>query len=261
MGKYALLTGASGGLGYQFAHLLAADGYDLLLVARNQGKLEKLKTEIERQYPIKAEIFVLDLNEEGASQKLFQMTSPYDFISCLINNAGFGYLSDFLDSDLSHQEELLAVNNKVLIELCYLYGQKMKERKEGYILNIASTAALSPGPHMATYFASKSFVLSFSEALHEEVKGQGIKVSCLCPGPTDTGFEKNAQMHNSAMFNSLPVSKPDKIAKKGYKRLKKGKAVTYAGPVTHWMAFFSRIFPRSWMRRIIGSVNNKTVDK
>lgn len=258
MKEYALITGASGGLGKQFAYLAAKDGYNLVLVARREDKLLALAKEINESFGVEVLPLALDLQKEQFVADLIEKTKDLD-IGCLINNAGFGYLADYVESELSHQKELLRLNVEVLMELTHHYGAKMKEKGKGYILNIASTAALSPGPHMSTYFASKSYVLSFSEALHEELRKSGVKVSALCPGPVDTDFEKNANMKDSAMFHSLPVSKPEKIARKGYKGLKKGKAVIYAGPVTHWMAFFSRIFPRKWMRKIIGRSNAKTV--
>lgn len=258
MKEYALITGASGGIGKQFAYLAAKDGYNLVLVARREDKLLELAKEINETFGVEVLPLPLDLQKEQSVADLMEKTKDLD-IECLINNAGFGYLADYAESELSHQKELLRLNVEVLMELTHHYGAKMKEKGKGYILNIASTAALSPGPHMSTYFASKSYVLSFSEALHEELRESGVKVSALCPGPVDTDFEKNANMKDSAMFHSLPVSKPEKIARKGYKGLKKGKAVIYAGPVTHWMAFFSRIFPRKWMRKIIGRSNAKTV--
>lgn len=258
MGEYALITGASGGLGKEFAYLAAQDGYDLILVARREEKLLELAKDIKERWNVEVLTLAIDLQKEQSVRELIEKTKDLQ-VECLINNAGFGYLSDYVESDLSHQKELLRLNVEVPMELTHHYGAKMKEAGKGYILNIASTAALSPGPHMSTYFASKSYVLSFSEALHEELRKDGVRVSALCPGPVDTDFEKNANMKDSAMFHSLPVSKPDKIARKGYRGLKKGRAVIYAGPVTHWMAFFSRIFPRSWMRKIIGRSNAKTV--
>lgn len=255
--EYALITGASGGLGAEFAKLFAKDGIPLILVARRLEKLMALKDELEHEEGVEVIVIQMDLSEPDVASSLLKKCKDYK-VAYLVNNAGYGYNADFLESDFKKQQNLLRLNVATLMETTYLFGNKMKELGHGWILNISSTAALAPGPHMATYFASKSYVLSLSEALHEEFIPYGITVTALLPGPTATDFEKNANMKDSAMFHSLPVSKANKVAYKGYKGLKKGKAVVYAGRVTHWMAFGSRFLPRRWMRKMIGKVNGSS---
>lgn len=248
---YALVTGASGGIGREFAKVLSENGYDLVLVARNKTALEKLAEELKTR----TLIIPCNLSQEEEVDSLYsQITEKEITISVLINNAGFGDNSPFLDSEWNRQEEMVKLNLLALMRLSYLFGNEMKKMGEGHIVNLSSVAAFSAGPDMSVYYASKAFVLSFSESLSEELRGTGVTVTALCPGPTSTGFEKSAGMKNSRMFSLFPQT-PEKVAKAGCKAMIRGRSICYHGPVTHGYNLLSRILPRTVARKIAHRVN------
>ena len=178
-----LITGASAGLGAEFARQCAARGEALALVARRRDRLEALKAELGGD----VHIFAADLAPPGAAQSLIaELGAEGLSVGTLINNAGFGLAGKFAERPLARQSEMIDLNCRTLVELCHLVLPDMRERGRGAILNVASTAAFQPGPGAAVYFATKAYVLSFSEALHQELKGTPVRVSCLCPGPTQT---------------------------------------------------------------------------
>ena len=247
--KTALVTGASGGLGLEFARLLAKKKYDLVLVARNEGRLNGIKSDLEREHGITAWACPCDLSRVDAALGVFQFTQAHDLeISVLINNAGFGDSGDFAQCDWQKQYEMVQVNITSLMQLtrCFLPG--MMERGHGRILNLSSVAALCAGPGMSVYYASKAFVRSFSEAVAEEVRGTGVTVTALCPGPTATGFGAAADMGSeSRMFKK--AAKAEDVAKAGLRVARKGKALCYQGSFTKWMSFLCRLVPRSVTRK------------
>ncbi len=247
--KTALVTGASGGLGLEFARLLAKKKYDLVLVARNEGKLNGIKSELEKEHGISAWVCPCDLSRMDAALGVFQFTQAHDLeIDVLINNAGFGDSGKFAESNWQKQYEMVQVDITALMQLtrCFLPG--MIERKHGRILNLSSVAAFCAGPCMSVYYASKAFVHSFSEAVAEEVKGTGVTVTALCPGPTATGFEAAADLGNgSKMFKK--AAKPEDVAKVGLRALRLGRVLCYQGAFTKWMSFLCRFMPRSVTRR------------
>lgn len=256
MHKTALITGASGGLGLEFAKILAEKKYDLILVARNEGKLYALKNELETKYGIFVYVCASDLSVVDAPLDVFNYTLEHDLaIDILINNAGFGDAGGFADSDWRKQYEMIQVNIMALMQLTYLFLSGMIERREGRILNLSSVAAFCAGPDMSIYYASKAFVRSFSEAVAEEVKGTGVTVSALCPGPTATGFEKAASMKNgSKMFHK--AASAAEVAASGIRAMEKGKVLIYQGAFTKLMSIGTRIAPRSLTRKLARNMNH-----
>ena len=202
----ALITGATGGLGREFAMLAAADGCDLVLIARSESALADLGAEIGKKFPVRCYILPCDLSYPGAAQYVFGFVREEGIrVDILINNAGFGDFGPVAESDLARLEQMMQVNMAALVGLTRLLLPSMLAHGYGRILNVASLAAFQPGPLMAVYYASKAFVLSFSEALAFECRGTGVTVTALCPGPTRTGFEKNARAEQSGLFHRLPV--------------------------------------------------------
>ncbi len=251
MGNDCLITGASGGIGREFARVFAQNGHNLILVARSRDKLDALCSELKMAYGVNAVPFCADLTSYAEIQSLYDWTKQNGRqVDHLVNNAGFGDMGAFLDADWSRQQALLNLNISAVARLTYLFGKDMKERGYGRIINVSSVAAFSAGPYMSMYYASKSFVLSFSEALAEELKGSGVTVTALCPGPTDTGFEKNANMGKSIMFSRLPTATAEQVAKAGYTAAMKGKPIKYHGIVTYSFNLLTRLLPRSVTRRL-----------
>ena len=203
--NFALVTGASGGMGLEFARLLAKDNYNLLLIARSENKLKSIASELEIQYAIKVLIQAKDLSHPSAADEIFEFTRQNNLIvDVLINNAGFGNFGFFTETAIQKEIEMIDLNIKALTMMTKLFVKEMVARGKGKILNIASTAAFQPGPLMAVYYASKAYVLSFSEALSNELQGTGVTVTTLCPGPTQTGFEKAASLQESGLFKTMP---------------------------------------------------------
>ena len=255
--KTALVTGASGGLGLAFARLLAEEKYDLVLVPRSSDKLSLLKGELEQKYGISAYVCRADLSQVDAAQGVFAFTQAQGLVvDVLINNAGFGDAGSFAEADWQKQANMVQVDITALMQLTHLFLPGMIERKSGAILNLSSVAAFSAGPYMSIYYASKAFVRSFSEAVAEEVRGTGVTVTALCPGPTATGFEAAADMgNNSRMFQR--AAKAEDVARAGLRAMQKGKVLCYQGSFTKCMGFFCRILPRSVTRKYARRMNEK----
>lgn len=251
----ALVSGASGGLGAEISRVLAREGFDLLLVARNEQKLQSIKDELETAHGITAQTFPCDLARENAVLDLYDYVLGRGMrIDALVNNAGFGDSGAFHEADWSRQRDMVQVNIVAMMQLTRLFVPHMVERGVGMVLNLSSVAAFSAGPYMSVYYATKAYVLSFSEALHEELAGTGVTVTALCPGPTATGFEASASMGSgSTMFRR--AADPADVARDGYAAMKKGKAVCLQGAFTKAMAFGSRLVPRSVARRIAMRMN------
>jgi short-subunit dehydrogenase len=243
----ALITGASAGLGVDFARQLAADGKQLVLVARRKDRLDSLAAELGN-----ARAIGLDLGEAGAVERLMaDLAGNGETVELLINNAGFGLTGRFAELDGKRQRQMIDLNCGALTELAHAVLPAMIERKQGSILNVASTAAFQPGPGMAVYFATKAFVLSFSEALHEEVKRHGVSVSALCPGPTATEFGEVAGFGQSNLLDKVAADSAS-VVRAGLAGLKNGKAVIIPGVMNKSTAQAHRFFPRSWVRKAAG---------
>lgn len=252
----ALITGASGGLGLEFAKILAGKQYDLILVARSEGKLNSLKEQLEKEYDIRAFVFAADLSVKDAALEVFNYTQEKGLsVDVLINNAGFGDAGSFAESDWQKQYEMVQVNITALMQLTHCFLKPMIAQEHGKILNLSSVAAFCAGPDMSIYYASKAFVRSFSEAVAEEVKGTGVTVTAICPGPTATGFEKAASMKSgSAMFRK--AASANEVAKAGIRAMEKGRVLLYQGAFTKVMNIGSRIAPRGITRKIARKMNH-----
>ena len=253
---YTLVTGASGGIGMALAKEFAKHGHDLIIVARTTEKLELLKKELEKEYGIQVEAVAADLSQEAERERLFVHTQKKSMeVEILVNNAGFGDSNAYLEAAWERQKNMVELNILALMHLTYLYGNEMKKKGKGKILNLSSVAAFSAGPYMSIYYASKGFVLSLSEAMYEELRGSGVTVTALCPGPTATGFEKNAGMKQSKMFTVFGAETPESVARKGYKELMRGKAVVYHWNVTYGFNLVTRLMTRNFSRKLAQKLN------
>ena len=247
--RVALITGASAGLGVDFARQLSAQGHRLVLAARRKDRLEALATELGNARAVE-----IDLSRAGAAARLIEnMSAQGEQVELLVNNAGFGLTGRFAELDGARQRQMIDLNCGALVELAHAVLPGMIERKSGAILNVASTAAFQPGPGMAVYFATKAFVLSFSEALHEEVKGQGVKVSALCPGPTATEFGEVAGFGPSNPSSKLAAASAP-VVEAGLKGLGTNRAVVVPGMMNKATAQAHRLFPRAMVRRAVGLI-------
>jgi short-subunit dehydrogenase len=241
--KTAVVTGASSGIGMELSRLLAADGYDLFLVARSEEKLRALARELGH-----ATVIVADLTLPTAPRKVFDTAGPVDV---LINNAGYGLSGAFIETDLKKELEMIQVNIAALTHLTKLFVRPMVERRSGRILNVASTAAFQPGPLMAVYYATKAYVLSFSEAIAEELRGSGVTVTALCPGPTATGFADVAGVNASRLFKMTTPMSSASVAQFGYRAMLKGKRVAIPGLRNKLLAQSIRVSPRRVVTTIV----------
>ena len=249
MRPVTLITGASAGLGAEFARQCAARGEALALVARRRDRMEALAAELGGE----VHIFAADLAKAGAAQSLVaEIEAEGLTVGTLINNAGFGLAGKFAALPLGRQSEMIDLNVRTLVELCHLVLPAMRERGRGAICNVASTAAFQPGPNMAVYYASKAFVLSFTEALHHELKGTGIRVSALCPGPTESEFSDVADSHSPTLERMKMPAAP--VVRAGLAGLDANKAVVIPGFRNKVGAQASRFLTRAAMRRIIGRI-------
>jgi uncharacterized protein len=256
MNKTALITGASGGIGLDLARLAAADGYDLALVARSENKLKDIQKDLQKQFNIKVDVLPLDLSEASSASEIFDELKDRN-VSILINNAGFGDYDFFADANWKKLDSMIKVNITALTELTHLFLPEMIERKAGKIMNVASTAAFQPGPLMAVYYATKAYVLSFSEAIANELKDKGITVTTLCPGPTETGFVAGAELEESGLFKSMKIQKSIDVASYGYQSMMKGKTVAIHGVVNNIMTSSLRFVPRTLVTNMVRKIMDK----
>ena len=263
MGDYVLITGATSGIGREFVKLFALDGYNIVLTSTSKELLDKEKKELENKYKdIKIYTIAKDLSKEDSAKEIYEELEKEKInVSILINNAGFGDFGKLVDSDIEKNNNLLMVNNNSLVKLSYYFGKAMAKRKKGKILNVGSIAAFQGGPYMATYYASKAFVVSFSEALREELKNDNVVVSCLCPGPTRTNFEKNANLQKSYMFKKMDTCSAEYVARIGYNALMKGKSLVTSGFPNKIVVFLTRLSPRIINATVSGWINLGKLNK
>ncbi|MDQ3755803.1 MAG: SDR family oxidoreductase [Acidobacteriota bacterium] len=249
--KVSLITGASSGIGEVFARRLAARGENVVLVARSEERLQAICNELGRAHAgVSCQHIALDLTEPDAPQRLFAETKQRGLeVEMLINNAGFGSMGEFTRLDIKRELGMIDLNVKALVELAYLYLKPMRERKRGAIINVASTAAFQPVPFMATYAATKAFVLSFSEALWEENRVYGIKVLALCPGVTETNFFDAAKIDRPPMRYS---QSPETVVDAALRALEKGQSHVISGWPNYVQTQAQRLVPRSLVARIVG---------
>src|SRR6476659_7456140 len=245
-----LITGSSSGIGAAFARKLARRGRNVLLVARSEDKLITLCNELGRITGVRAQYFTLDLRDPTAGERLFEETKKRQLeIDMLINNAGFGSMDDFARLDLETELKMVDLNVRSVVELTHRFLVPMRERKQGTIINVASTAGFQPVPFMATYAATKAFVLSFSEALWEENRTHGIKVLALCPGVTDTNFFEAARGHKPPARVSQT---PEEVVDTALRGLAQGKSHVISGWTNFLMTQSERLAPRSLITRVAG---------
>jgi uncharacterized protein len=252
----ALITGASAGLGEQFASLFARDGHNLILVARNGARLESLAERLRRLHKVEVHVLSMDLSRPGVAAEVFDaVTAKGLSVDVLVNNAGFGSTGPFLSAEVGKETEMLRLNCEVLLELCHRFAKPMVAKGSGRILNIASTAGFQPGPFMATYYATKAFVVNFSEALAVELKGTGVTVTCHCPGATHTEFASRAGNANSRLFQRPGVAKAEDVAAHAYEAMQQGEVLSIHG-LLNWLAMQSlRVSPRAVVRALTAAIN------
>lgn len=254
----ALITGASNGIGLELAKVHASKGGDLVLVARNKSKLDELKVELENQYKVKVYTIGKDLSVNNSAQEVYEETTKQNIqIDYLMNNAGFGDFGMFVETDWSKELQMINLNITTLTQFTKLYLQDMVKRRSGKIMNVASTAAFQPGPMMAVYFATKAYVLSFSEAVDNEVKDKGVTITALCPGATESGFQAAAAMEESNLVKGkkLPTSK--EVAVYGYAQMMKGKTVAIHGLMNWILASSVRFTPRAIVVKLTRMIQDK----
>jgi hypothetical protein len=254
----ALVTGASGGIGLELARLFARDGHDLILVARGQDRLAAIAQELEEEHGVQAGVLAADLADPATPAAIHgELEREGVAIDALVNNAGFGLCGGFAELDERAQMEMLQVNVIALTQLTRLFLPAMLERGAGGILNVASTAAFQPGPFMAVYYASKAYVLSFSEALWSELEGTGVTVTALCPGPTATGFQSRAGIEKSRLVRSLRPMDAAGVAREGYKAFRGGRRVALPGFMNRLMAGAVGLVPGGLVLRAVRSLNSQ----
>ncbi len=257
LSRTALITGGSSGIGLELARLFAAERYDLVLVARSRARLQEVGAELQNAYGVNVRIAPKDLSHAKACEELFEELREAGIrVHTLVNNAGFGSHGEFADSDLQQDLDMLQVNVVALTELTKLFLPQIKTAS-GAILNVASTAAFQPGPLMAIYYATKAYVLSFTEAIAEELADSGVTVSVLCPGPVFTRFQERANLGNTSLMKSPAVLDAKTVAITAMEGLKKGKRVIIPGKLNLLVVEALRISPRNAVTKVAKKLNQK----
>ena len=249
--RQVLITGASVGIGFELARVFARNGFDLLLVSRRADALDAVAGRLEGEFRIRASTFAADLRQPDAPQLLFDhCANEKRQVEILVNNAGIGFGGEFGESDVYRQLDMIRLNVAALTHLTGLFLPQMMLRRSGRILNVASTAAFQPGPLMAVYYASKAYVLSFSQALAEELRNTGVTVTALCPGPTKTEFAAAAEIESTRLFNTV-VADAAKVAEFGYEATMAGKRVAIPGMMNKLVAQSNRFTPRILTTKLV----------
>lgn len=254
--KIALVTGASGGIGEEIARQLAERNHDLVLIARSEDRLEALSHEFGQKYGVMVTPIAIDLSTSSAAQDTLRELEARGLrVDVLVNNAGFADFGEFSSSDPAKQVQMLNLNIVTLTMLTRALLPGMLQNKRGHVLNVASTAAFMPGPLMSVYYASKAYVLSFSEALDEELRGTGVSVTALCPGPVETGFQARAAMQDSKLLQSglsrMSLVTATDVAKAAVKALEHGQRVVIPGFMNQLQALLPRLLPRAVIPGIV----------
>lgn len=254
----ALITGASNGIGLELAKIHASKGDNLVLVARNISKLHQIKTELEGKFKISVHIIGKDLSLPNAPQEVYdELKHKKIVVDYLINNAGFGDYGFFYETNWEKELQMINLNITALTHFTKLFLQDMVKRRSGKIMNVASIAAFISGPTMAIYYASKAYVLSFSEAIDNEVRDKGVTVTTLCPGPTETGFLEAAALQDSKLFKGKKIASAKEVAEYGYKAMMQGKTVAIHGFMNRVMANIVRFIPRALVVKAVRSIQAK----
>lgn len=257
MGKTALITGSSNGIGYELANVHAEKGDNLVLVARSKSKLNEFKEELEEKNKIQVYTIEKDLSIPRAAMEVYDELKKQNIsVDYLINNAGLGDFGFFAESDWKKQESMINLNITALAHFTRLFLPDMIKRGSGKIMNVASTASFQPGPTMSVYFATKAFVLSFSEAVNNEVRDFGITVTALCPGSTESGFHA-AAIGNGKLVKERRLTSSKQVAEYGYRAMMKGKTVAIHGLKNRIMANSVRFLPRSLVAKAVRKIQEK----
>jgi uncharacterized protein len=258
MSKTALITGASNGIGLELAKVHAANGHNIILVARSENKLQELKETITKQYNVQVYVFAQDLSIANSAQVVYDYVQQQNLtVDYLINNAGIGDYGFFHELQWEKTNQMIQLNITSLTHFTHLFLKDMVKRGSGKIMNVASTAAFQSGPTMAVYFATKAYVLHFTEAIANEVKENGVTLTALCPGATESGFFAAAVMEDSGLVKGkkLPTSK--EVAEYGFKAMEKGKVVAIHGFKNRFLANSVRFAPRSIIVKITRKIQDK----
>lgn len=251
----AMITGGGSGIGYELAKLCAKDGYNLLVVGRNTTKLNTVANELASLYNIKVDFVIKDLSESDAADYVFNKLGDQP-LDVLINNAGFGVIGSFDTTDWEKEKEMIMLHIVTLTRMTKLAVQRMEFSGKGKILNVASIAGFYPGPLMAVYYATKAYIVSFSEALARELKGTGISVTTLCPGFVKTNFQATAGSRQRLVRQWGILKEPQSVAEKGYRAMMKGKVMVIPGNFSKFIVGLKRIIPRRTMTNIVGALQH-----
>jgi len=256
-GQSALVTGASMGIGVDLAECLARDGYDLILAARSEAALNAVAGRLSAAHGVKAAVFAVDLGEHGGGTRLAQAVSAAGLkVDVLVNNAGFGKAGVFAGSEIGPQLGMIDLDVRALVELTHIYWPEMLAQNRGGVLNVASMAAFVPGPLMAVYYASKAFVLSFSEALWEEARGTGVHVSCLGPGATKSKFRERAGTGSTRLGQTAVVMESMPVAEAGYAGLRNNQRVVITGKGNHRTVRMVPFLPRTVVLKMVRNIQS-----
>ncbi len=248
----ALITGASSGIGLEFARLLASEGYNLVMVARDETQLLETKRKLEEAFDIDIRVITKDLSKhEIATEICNELEKEHIQIDVLINNAGVGLFGDFADTDWNRESDILQLNVVTLTHLTKLLIPQMIKRKHGHVLNVASTASFRPGPLMSVYCATKAYVLSLSQAIAKEVAGTGVSVTALCPGPTDTLFNETAGVQKAPLPGSQKIASPREVAEFGYRAMLRGNSVAIHGLKNRATVLIGKFLPRQVITNLV----------
>lgn len=253
---WALVTGASNGIGLELARGLAAAGHPVALAARSGDKLEALAAELTRDHGVETRVFALDLGERDAADRLVDALDAAGIRPrVLVNNAGFGLYGLHATTDLAREQAMIDLNVTALVRLTKRLLPAMLAARDGRILNVASTASFQPGPYMAVYYATKAFVLSYSEAIAEELDGSGVTVTALCPGPTASGFQDEAAMQASALVKGKRLPSAKVVADYGLRAMRRGRRVAIHGIANRLLAQSVRFTPRRVVTRLVAAMS------
>jgi short-subunit dehydrogenase len=257
-GNYALITGASGGIGLELAKEFAKNNINVVVVARSESKLQSLASLLQQQYKVQVKVITKDLSKLEEVEALYQQLKYENItVDYLVNNAGFGDYAYFYEADWNKLNEMINLNITALTRLSYLFVKDMVQQGFGKIMNVASTAAFQPGPTMAVYYATKSYVLFLSEAMANELQDKGVTVTALCPGATESGFEVAAALKESKLFKGKKLPSSAEVAAYGYKAMMKGKMVAIHGLMNNIMAQSIRFAPRALVLKIVRNIQSK----
>lgn len=255
MRQTALITGASSGIGYELSQIFAKNQYHLVMVARRGDKLQEIQNFLTNKYQVNVIVISQDLTKHNAPQMLFDTLNQQQIkIDVLVNSAGFGDYGFFVESNWEKMQQMIQLNIMTVTHLTRLFLPGMIQRGQGKILNLGSTASFQPGPLMAVYFATKAYILSFTEAIANEIQGTGVTATVLCPGPTESGFQVTANQQASKFIKGKKLAKAAEVAQLGYQALTQGKTVVVHGFANKLLIFSNRLVPRNLVTHSVRNV-------